>query len=38
MRPMPVMDLLKSLLAKAIGKQIFRTANGGILDCFTSLV
>lgn len=38
MRPMPVMDLLHSLLAKAIGRQIFRTPNGSLLDCGNCLV
>lgn len=30
MRPMPVMDVLNSLLSKANGKQLFRTSNGSI--------
>ena len=30
MRPMPVMDILTSLLAKANGKQLLRTPNGSI--------
>ena len=30
MRPMPVMDMLASLLSTANGKQLFRTPNGSI--------
>lgn len=37
MRPMPVMDLLKSLLTKVTGKQIFRTPNGSLSDFSTRL-
>lgn len=32
MQPMPVMDKLASLLAKAIGKQLLRTSNGSIIS------
>ena len=31
MKPMPVMTLLRSLLSSAAGKQLRRSANGGIL-------
>ena len=32
MRPMPVMDIIVSLLAKAAGKQLLRTHNGSIIS------
>ena len=38
MRPMPVMDVLNSLLAKANRKQLFRTSNGSLKDYSTCLV
>ena len=37
MKPMPVMEKLRSLLSKASGRQIRRTRNGGIMNlCFAT--